>query len=51
MEKSFAEKMRLEEQLIGMAESDKRAAHEAIKKRFYEDLHHRMEIFFTTRHA
>jgi hypothetical protein len=51
MEKSFAEKMRLEEQLIGVAESDKRAAHEAIKRRFYEDLHHRMELFFTTRHA
>ncbi len=51
MEKSFAEKMRLEEQSIGVAESDKRAAFEAIKKRFYDDLHHRMEIFFTTRHA
>jgi Domain of unknown function (DUF4407) len=51
MEKSFAEKMKLEEQSIGVAESDKRAAFEAIKKRFYEDLHHRMEIFFTTRHA
>ncbi len=36
---------------IGVAESDKRAALEAIKKRFYDDLHHRMEIFFTTRHA
>ena len=33
------------------AESDKRAAFEAIKKRFYDDLHHRMEIFFTTHHA
>ena len=51
MEKSFAEKMRLEEQSIGVAESDKRAAFEMIKKRFYDDLHHRMEIFFTTRHA
>ncbi len=51
MEKSFAEKMKLEEQSIGVAESDKRAAFEAIKKRFYEDLHHRMEIFFTTRHT
>ncbi len=51
MEKAFAEKMRLEEQSIGMAESDKRAAFEAIKRRFYDDLHHRMEIFFTTRHA
>ena len=51
MEKAFAEKMKLEEQMIGVAESDKRAAFEAIKKRFYDDLHHRMEIFFTTRHA
>jgi len=51
MEKSFAEKMKLEEQSIGLAENDKRAAFEAIKRRFYEDLHHRMEIFFTTRHA
>ncbi len=51
MEKSFAAKMKLEEESIGMAESDKRAAFEAIKRRFYDDLHHRMEIFFTTRHA
>jgi len=51
MEKAFAEKMKHEEQSIGMAEGDKRAALEAIKKRFYDDLHHRMEIFFTTRHA
>lgn len=51
MEKSFAEKMKLEEQSVGMAESDKRAALEAIKRRFYQDLNHRMEIFFNTRHA
>ena len=51
MERSFAAKMTLEEQNIGVAESDKRAAFEAIKRRFYDDLHHRMEIFFTTRHA
>ena len=51
MEKSFAEKMKMEEQLIGVAESGKRAAHEAMKSRFYEDLNHRMEVFFTTRHA
>jgi hypothetical protein len=51
MEKAFADKMKLEEQSIGVAESDKRVALEAIKKRFYDDLHHRMEIFFTTRHA
>jgi hypothetical protein len=51
MEKSFAEKMKLEEQTIGIAESDKRAALEAIKKRFYDDLNHRMEVFFTAKHA
>lgn len=51
MEKAFAEKMKFEEQSIGVAESDKRHALEAIKKRFYDDLHHRMEVFFTTRHA
>ncbi len=51
MERSFAEKMKFEEQSIGVAESDKRAAHEAMKKRFYDDLHHRMEIFFARGHA
>lgn len=51
MEKAFAEKMKLEEQSIGAAENEKRAALEAVKKRFYDDLHHRMEIFFKTRHA
>jgi hypothetical protein len=51
MERSFAEKMRTEEEHIGHHESDKRAAIEAIKKRFYDDLHHRLELFFTTRHA
>jgi hypothetical protein len=43
--------MRTEEEHIGHHESDKRAAIEAIKKRFYDDLHHRLELFFTTRHA
>ncbi len=47
MEKSFADKMKLEEQTVGVAESDKRAALEAIKRRFYDDLHNRMEIFFS----
>ncbi len=51
MERSFAEKMKFEEQSIGVAESEKRAAHEAMKKRFYDDLHHRMEVFFTIGHA
>jgi hypothetical protein len=51
MEKSFAEKMKFEEQFIGVAESDKRHALEAMKKRFYDDLHKRMEVFFTHGHA
>lgn len=51
MEKSFADKMKLEEQTIGVAESDKRAALEAIKRRFYDDLHNRMEIFFSRGHV
>ena len=51
MERSFAEKMRAEEEHIGHQETDKRAAIEAIKRRFYDDLHHRMELFFTTRHT
>jgi trans-aconitate methyltransferase len=51
MERSFAEKMRTEEEYIGHHETDKRAAIDAIKRRFYDDLHHRMELFFTTRHT
>lgn len=51
MERSFAEKMRMEEEHIAHHETDKRAALENIKKRFYDDLNHRMELFFTTRHA
>lgn len=49
MEKSFAAKMKLEEQALGTAEGEKVAALAAIKKRFYEDLHERMEVFFTSR--
>lgn len=51
MEKSFAEKMKFEEQSIGVSESDKRNAHEAMKKRFYDDLHKRMEVFFSQGHV
>jgi len=47
MEKSFAEKMKLEQEAVGAAENEKRDALEAIKRRFYEDLHHRMETFFS----
>ena len=51
MEKSFAAKMKIEEQTIGPADDEKLAAFEAIKKCFYEDLQRRMQMFFTTRHA
>ena len=51
MERSFAEKMKMEEEYIGVAEIDKRAALDAMKKRFYDDLHNRMEVFFSARHA
>ena len=51
MERSFAEKMRNEEEHIGHHETDKRTAIDAIKKRFYDDLHHRMELFFGTPHT
>ena len=51
MEKAFAAKMKIEEQSIGLAEGEKLAAFEAIKKCFYEDLQRRMQLFFTTRHA
>jgi hypothetical protein len=46
MERAFGEKMKLEEELIGVADVAKRNAHEEIKRRFYDDLHHRMEVFF-----
>jgi hypothetical protein len=46
MEKSFAEKMRMEQEEAFHAGPEKLAALEAIKKRFYEDMQHRMEIFF-----
>lgn len=49
MEKSFAEKMKLEQEAVLYGDSDKRLALEAMKKRFYDDLHHRMEIFFSRR--
>lgn len=51
MEKSFAEKMRLEQEEAFHAGPEKLAALEAIKKRFYEDMQHRMEVFFARQHA
>ncbi len=51
MERSFSEKMRSEEESIGHGDSDKRDAMAAIKKRFYDDLHRRMELFFSGNHT
>ncbi len=46
MEKSFAEKMRLEEEEHANSGPEKLAMLEKMKANFYQDLHHRMEIFF-----
>jgi hypothetical protein len=51
MEKSFAEKIRLEQEEAFHAGPEKLAALEAIKKRFYQDMQHRMEVFFAGQHA
>jgi hypothetical protein len=51
MEKSFALKMQLEEEAAKLAGPEKLATLEAMKKRFYDDIQRRMEIFFTTQHA
>jgi len=51
MERSFAEQMRLEQEAHAHAGPEKLAALEAMKKRFYDDLHRRMEVFFTSQHA
>ncbi|MBB5351235.1 cell division protein FtsL [Haloferula luteola] len=46
MERSFAERMKLEQEAHAHAGPEKLAALDAMKKRFYDDLHRRMEIFF-----
>ena len=51
MEKSFAAKIKLEQEDSLHAGPEKIAALEAIKKRFYEDMQHRMEVFFAGQHA
>lgn len=47
MERSFAEQMRLEQEENVNSGPEKLAALEAMKNRFYEDLHRRMEVFFS----
>ena len=51
MEKSFAAKIKLEQDEAFHAGPEKIAALEAIKKRFYADMQHRMEVFFAGQHA
>jgi hypothetical protein len=51
MEKAFAEKMALEQEAAANAGPEKIAALEAMKKRFYDDLHQRMETFFARQGA
>jgi Domain of unknown function (DUF4407) len=46
MEKAFAEKIRMEEVSAHAKTPESIAALEAMKKRFYDDLHRRMETFF-----
>ena len=46
MEKAFAEKIRMEEVTAHAKTPESIAALEAMKKRFYGDLHRRMETFF-----
>lgn len=51
MERSFAEKMRVEQEAAQNAGPEKLAALELIKRRFYDDMQHRMEVFFAAQHA
>ncbi|MGB6221608.1 DUF4407 domain-containing protein [Haloferula sp.] len=51
MEKAFEEKMRFEQEAAAHAGPERLAALEAMKKSFYDDLHRRMEVFFTSQHA
>ncbi len=49
LEKAFQERMRME-QISAQAAPEKFAVLEMMKKRFYDDMHHRMERFFATPH-
>jgi hypothetical protein len=51
MERAFSEKMRLEQENASRSTPESLAALEAIKRRFYEDLQHRMETFFAGQKA
>lgn len=49
LERAFHEKLLLEQAAAENGKPEKLAALEAMKKRFYDDLHYRIESFFTTR--
>ena len=51
LERSFSEQMKTQEEHITYDDGDKRKALATMRQRFYDDLHQRMETFFTTRHA
>jgi len=51
LEKAFHEKLQLEQQNAQNAAPEKLAVLEMMKKRFYEDMHHRMELFFARGHS
>ncbi|MFU8892489.1 MAG: DUF4407 domain-containing protein [Luteolibacter sp.] len=51
LERSFSEQMKAQEEHIAYDDGDKRKALTAMRQRFYDDLHHRMEAFFQARHA
>jgi hypothetical protein len=51
LEKAFHEKLVLEQTAAEGASPEKNAALEMMKKRFYDDLHLRMERFFVDRHV
>lgn len=51
LERSFSEQMNAQEEHIAYDDGDKRKALATMRQRFYDDLHHRMEAFFTPRQA
>lgn len=50
MERSFAEQMKLEKEAHAASGPEKIAMLDQMKKKFYDDLHQRMEDFFSARH-
>lgn len=51
LERSFSARISAEEEHIDVHDAEKRKALAAMRQRFYDDLHHRMESFFAPRPA